>query len=81
MSEVPLYTRGRFPDTSDAHLKCREVLKAISQRKSQEESSHRHLIWRMRYNSQSENNYSTEMCSGSEAGSYSRLIDICIAQL
>ena len=27
------------------------------------------------------NNYSTEMCSGSEAGSYLRLIDFCIAQL
>ena len=27
---------------------------------------------------QSENNYFTEMCSGSEAGSYLRLIDFCI---
>jgi len=28
-----------------------------------------------RYSSQFENNYFTEMCSGSEAGSYVRLID------
>ena len=27
------------------------------------------------------NNYLTEMCSGSEAGSYLRLIDVCIAKL
>ena len=27
------------------------------------------------------NNYCTEMCSGSEAGSYLRLIDLCITQL
>jgi len=27
------------------------------------------------------NNYFTEMCSGSEAGSYLRLIDFCITQL
>ena len=26
-------------------------------------------------------NYSTEMCSGSEAGSYLRPIDVCITQL
>ena len=31
--------------------------------------------------SQFENNYFTEMCSGSEAGSYLRLIDFCITQL
>ena len=30
---------------------------------------------------QFKNNYFTEMCSGSEAGSYLRLIDFCIAQL
>ena len=34
-----------------------------------------------RYSSQFENNYFTEMCSGSEAGSYLRLIDLCITQL
>ena len=34
-----------------------------------------------RYSSQFENNYFTEMCSGSEAGSYLRLIDCCITQL
>jgi len=28
-----------------------------------------------------ENNYFTEMCSGSEAGSYLRPIDFCITQL
>jgi len=28
-----------------------------------------------------ENNYSTQMCSGSEEGSYARLIDFCITQL
>ena len=28
-----------------------------------------------------ENNYSTEMCSGSEAGSYLSLTDFCITQL
>ena len=27
------------------------------------------------------NNYFTEMCSGSEAGSYLRLIDLCITHL
>jgi len=27
------------------------------------------------------NNWFTEMCSGSEAGSYLRLIDFCITQL
>jgi len=27
------------------------------------------------------NNYFTEICSGSEAGSYLRLIDFCITQL
>ena len=31
--------------------------------------------------SQFENNYFTEMCSGSEEGSYLRLIDFCITQL
>ena len=31
--------------------------------------------------SQSKNNYFTEMCSGSEEGSYLRLIDLCITQL
>ena len=31
--------------------------------------------------SQSKNNYFTEMCSGSEAGSYLRLIYFCITQL
>jgi len=31
--------------------------------------------FRVRYSSQFENNYFTEMCSGSEAGSYLRLID------
>ena len=30
---------------------------------------------------QSENKYFTEMCSGSEAGSYLRFIDLCITQL
>ena len=30
---------------------------------------------------QFKNNYFTEMCSGSEAGSYLRLIDFCITQL
>jgi len=30
---------------------------------------------------QFENNYFTEMCSGSEEGSYLRLIDLCITQL
>jgi len=33
------------------------------------------------HSSQFENNYFTEMCSGSEAGSYLRLIDLCITQL
>jgi len=33
------------------------------------------------YSSQFKNNYFTEMCSGSEAGSYLRLIDFCITQL
>ena len=28
-----------------------------------------------------ENNYFTEMCSGSKEGSYLRLIDLCITQL
>jgi len=31
--------------------------------------------------SQFQNNYFTEMCRGSEAGSYLRLIDFCITQL
>ena len=31
--------------------------------------------------SQSKNNYFAEMCCGSEEGSYSRLIDLCITQL
>jgi len=31
--------------------------------------------------SQFENNYFTEMCSSSEAGSYLRLIDVCITPL
>ena len=31
--------------------------------------------------SQFKNNYYTEMCSGSEEGSYLRLIDFCITQL
>ena len=30
---------------------------------------------------QFKNNYLTQMCNGSEAGSYLRLIDFCIAQL
>ena len=34
-----------------------------------------------RCSSQFENNYFTEMCSGSEAGSCLRLIDFCITQL
>jgi len=32
------------------------------------------------YSSQSKINHFTEMCSGSEAGSYLRLIDFCITQ-
>ena len=28
-----------------------------------------------------ENNYFTEMCNDSEAGSYLRLIDVCVSQL
>jgi len=31
--------------------------------------------------SQFKNNHSTEMCSGSEAGSYLRLVDSCITRL
>ena len=31
--------------------------------------------------SQSKNNYFAEVCSGSETGSYLRLIDLCITQL
>ena len=34
-----------------------------------------------RWSSQFENNYLTEMCSGSEPGSRLRLIDFCITQL
>jgi len=34
-----------------------------------------------RYSSQFKNNYVAEMCSGSQAGSYLRLIDSCITQL
>ena len=34
-----------------------------------------------RYSSQFQNNYFADMCSGSEAGSYLRLIDFCITQL
>ena len=34
-----------------------------------------------RYSSQFKNNYFTEICSGSETGSYLRLIDFCITQL
>jgi len=34
-----------------------------------------------RYSSQFKNNCFTDMCSGSEAGSYLRLIDFCITQL
>jgi len=37
-----------------------------------------HLLWE---SEAFENNYLTEMCSGSEAGSYLRLIDFCITQL
>ena len=33
------------------------------------------------YTSQCKSNCFTEMCSGSEAGSYLRLIDVCISQL
>ena len=33
------------------------------------------------YTPQFKNNYFTEMCSGSEAGSYVRRIDFCITQL
>jgi len=36
---------------------------------------------RNRYSSQFENNYFTSMCSGSEAGLYSRIIDFCTTQL
>ena len=35
---------------------------------------------RNRYSSYFENNYVTELCSGSEAGSYLRLIDSCITR-
>ena len=35
------------------------------------------LVWGFGF----ENNYFTEMCSGSEAGSYLRIIDLCITQL
>jgi len=34
-----------------------------------------------RFSSRFENNCFTSMCSGSEAGSYVRLIDVCITQL
>jgi len=35
----------------------------------------------VRHSSQFKNHHSTEMCSGSEAGSYLRLTDSCITQL
>jgi len=35
----------------------------------------------LRYSSQFKNNHFTEMCCGTEAGSYLRLIDSCITQL
>jgi len=34
-----------------------------------------------RHGDRVEGNYLAEMCSGSEAGSYLRLIDLCITQL
>ena len=38
-------------------------------------------VAKVRIPSQCKNNYFTEMCSGSEEGSYLRLIDVCITQL
>jgi len=35
----------------------------------------------VQYSSQYKNNHFTEMCSGSEEGSYFRIIDFCITQL
>jgi len=35
----------------------------------------------VRHSSQFKNYHSTEMCSGSEAGSYLRRVDYCITQL
>jgi len=39
------------------------------------------LQFRTRYSSQFKNIYFTEMCSGSEEGSFPRFIDFCITQL
>ena len=37
-------------------------------------------LW-LKHSSQSKNNHSTEMCSGSEAGPYLKRIDSCMTQL
>ena len=39
------------------------------------------FVWLKRYSSQFKNTSFTEMCGGSEAGSYFKRIDFCITQL
>ena len=72
--EVPLYRMGSTRVTS---LKATGVFRGACHPGGNLEASQ----FPDRYSSQFKNNYFTEMCSGSEAGSYLRLIDLCITQL
>ena len=73
MSEVPLY---RLSMT--AALAKAAVMKEMHATPRNASTQH---TCTDRYSSQFKNNYFTEMCSDSEAGSYSRLIDFVITQL
>jgi len=70
MSEVPLYL------CADIKALCKVAL-----RRSDFTERRRHrMVIRVLF-AWGEDSYFTEMCSGSEEGSYLRLIDFCITQL
>jgi len=83
MSEVPLYPAERNPPRlSDKLRRCSE-----NHAKRAESHPHAETPGETRFESCGNRRSTvgercpTEMCSGSEAGSYSRIIDVCITQL
>ena len=86
-----MYIAGAPGGITRGILKLRAVgLRLIKKKKKKQSRVHSKLttlaaprggIFSDRYSFQFKNNYFTEMCSGSEEGSYLMLIDFCITQL
>jgi hypothetical protein len=77
--EVPLLDLSRLREGLGNHggLTCAHGLCATRDH-SENYSSESCTV---RYGSRFKNNYFAEICSGSDEGSYSRLIEVCITQL